>query len=128
MHYDMYPSKLEQRNLINLETQTVTEKPYYTCLYKFRDIEDLISLAHALPLPFFNTRLIHYGHFYYLSVMYPQERVTRRQDWGESIIFEYGERATGESIYRLEEYGKMIFSDNAVAHIRQHFPLLALKK
>lgn len=122
MNHDMYPSKLEQRNFINWQSETVTQKPYHPCIYKFREIEDVINLAHALPLPFFNSRLFHFGHFYYLSVMCPQDRLARRQDWGECIILEYGER-TGESIYRLEEYGKTIIAENAISRLRQYFPL-----
>ncbi|EGL83179.1 Negative regulator of genetic competence [Caldalkalibacillus thermarum TA2.A1] len=123
MNHDMHSSKLEQRHLVNQQTETVSHKPYYSCVYKFRDIEDVINLAHRLPLPFFNSKLIRYHHFYYLSVMYPQERMIRRYDWGESIILEYGER-TNESIYRLEEYGKVILAENAIATVRDYFHIL----
>jgi negative regulator of genetic competence, sporulation and motility len=125
MNHEMHSSKLENRTLSNHRSGLTKKPSIFSCLYKFRDIEDLILLSHRLPLPFFDTKMIRYKEHYYLAVLYPEQRVMRHHEWVESIILEYGER-TQATIHRLEEYGNTIVDENAVATIRTYFRRLTV--
>lgn len=120
MNHEMFSSKIDYRTTIDSK-QDRTKKPcYYSCVYKFNDIEHIISVSHRLTLPFFDSKLISYNNAYYLSVLYPENRVIRTNDWAESMILEYGVRSY-VSIHRLEEYGNTVISNNAIATVRDFF-------
>lgn len=102
--------------------RSLAELRYHSSVYRFRDIEEIIQLAHRLIQPYFNTKLIRYAAYYYLVVMLPEPRMMRSNAGSESLILEYGERGH-TSIYRLQEYGSTIFAENAIAEIVKYFKL-----
>lgn len=120
MNHEMYSSQLENRSTVadhqNIKKKTVLN----SSVYKFKDIEHIIQLAHRLALPCFDSRLVQFNQAYYLVVMYPEQNFVRGKDWIESIVLEYGERAH-TTTHRLDEYGNEIMSENAIATIKEHF-------
>lgn len=122
MNHEMYSSQVENRSIVPDMLKGNDTISYHSSVYKFRDIEEVIQLSHRLTLPFFNTRLLRYDLYYYLVVMLPEQRVMRSNDWVENLILEYGERGS-LSIHRLQEYGKTILSENAIATIVKYFKL-----
>lgn len=121
MNHEMYSSQLENRSIVS--DNVTNQKTYviHSSIYKFKDIENIIQLAHRLPFPFFNSQLFLYNNRYYVVVMYPeQQRLIRGKEWLESLVLEYGERAH-TTIHRLEEYGKEIIKENAFLTIKEHF-------
>lgn len=120
MNHDMYSSKLENRTLASPRSANVNPPDSISCLYKFKDIEDLISLAYRLPQPFFDTKILRMDGLYYLAVLYPEQRMVRGSDSVEGLILEFGER-TQVTIHRLEEYGRVILAKNAIARLRNIF-------
>lgn len=123
MNHDMYSSQIENRSLVAEQQARKQTSVYHSSVYMFRDIEHVIQLAHRLPQPFFNSKLYGYKQLYYLVVFFPENR-TLRGNWVESVILEYGERCH-LTVYRLDEYGKRILSENAVATIKDCFKCLA---
>lgn len=120
MNHDMHSSKLEKKQLTGQISTGAAKPKLFSSLYKFKDVEDVIQLAHCLPMPFLNTKLFAFEGNYYLTVIYPDQRSTRGQDWGESIVMEFGER-TQMSIHAIIEYGQMIMSENAIGTLRRYF-------
>ncbi|GAA0380386.1 adaptor protein MecA [Bacillus horti] len=123
MNHDMYSSQLENRSFTPEHKLSQHKTVYHSSVYKFKDIENVIQLSHRLPQPFFNSKMVQFNKLYYLVVYYPEHRFIRNRDWVESLVLEYGER-TPISVHRLEEYGKMIISDNALATIKHFFKQL----
>ncbi|WP_202078672.1 adaptor protein MecA [Caldalkalibacillus salinus] len=123
MNHDMYSSQIENRSYVT-EQQTGQKSPtLHSSVYKFRDIENVIQLAHRLPQPFFNSKLFQYHSYYYLVVYFPESRLVRGKDWVESLILEYGERCH-VTTHRLEEYGRELITENALATIKAYFKAL----
>lgn len=120
MNHDMFSSQVEHRAKIIDSPASVTELNYHSSIYKFRDIEEVIQLAHRITQPYFNTKLIRYAPYYYLVVMLPEQRVMRSNAALENLILEYGERGY-TSIHRLEEYGQIILDNNAIAVLAKYF-------
>lgn len=123
MNHEMYSSQLENRSSVADHLSTTKKTVLNSSVYKFKDIEHVIQLAHRLALPCFDSRLIHFNQAYYLVVMYPDQKHVRGKDWIESVVLEYGERAH-TTTHRLDEYGKEIISENAIATIKENFKLL----
>ncbi|WP_027408918.1 adaptor protein MecA [Anoxybacteroides tepidamans] len=88
----------------------------------FKDIEDLISLAHRADFTHVGNRLFQFEGRYYLFVEFDETYTEHEIDNWLSLLLEYGIDSQ-LTIYRLEEYGKEIISDNALATLAQHFPL-----
>jgi adapter protein MecA 1/2 len=124
MNHEMYSSQLENRSQVADQQSTQKKSIFHSSVYKFKDIEDVIQLAHRLTLPFFNSKLVRFNQAYYLIVMYPEQKLVRGKDWIESLVLEYGERGH-TTTHRLEEYGKEIMSENAIATIKNYFKILA---
>lgn len=120
MNHEMYSSQLENRSYVPEHRSAQNKQTYHSSVYKFKDIENVIQLSHRLPQPFFNSMMIQFEKMYYLVVFYPEQRFLRNRDWVESLVLEYGDR-THISVHRLEEYGKMIISSNALATIKHYF-------
>jgi adapter protein MecA 1/2 len=59
---------------------------------------------------------------YYLFVEFDETYTEHEIDNWLSILLEYG-MDSQVTIHRLEEYGKEIIRDNALATLAQHFPL-----
>jgi adapter protein MecA 1/2 len=124
MNHDMYSSQLSNRSIVEDNLTDQKNLILHSSVYRFKDIENVIQLAHRLTLPFYNSKLFHFNHNYYLVVMYPEQKLIRGKDWVESLILEYGERGH-ITIHRLEEYGKAILLENAFAHVKEYFGKLA---
>lgn len=123
MSHDMFSSQLQNRSLVADNQVNSQQTVYYTSVYKFRDIENVIQLSQRLHLPFFDSKLISFSNQYYLVVQYPENKWIKGKDIIESLILEYGDRSY-TSIYRLEEYGKVILAENAIATIKNYFKVL----
>lgn len=122
MNYEAHFSQVEHVNSIIKKAKDAHKPDFYSCLYTFKDIEDVIQLSHRLSMPYFNSSLISYEGVYYLTMIYPEQR-KKRIDCGESLILEYGQRSK-VTIFQLMEYGQSIIDTNAIATLREHFPLL----
>jgi adapter protein MecA 1/2 len=89
----------------------------------FKDIEDLIALAHRADFSSLTNRLFTFEDGYYLFVEFNDENYTEHEiDNVLSLLLEYGIDSQ-LTIYRLEEYGKEIIQDNALVTLAKHFPL-----
>ncbi|MBA2874934.1 adaptor protein MecA [Thermaerobacillus caldiproteolyticus] len=89
----------------------------------FKDIEDMIALAHRADFTHLKNRLFFFEGRYYLFVEFNDEDYTEHEiDNWLSLLLEYGTDSQ-VTIYRLEEYGKEIIHENALATLAHHFPL-----
>jgi adapter protein MecA 1/2 len=89
----------------------------------FKDIEDVIALAHRADFTELANRLFQFEGRYYLFVQFNEEDYTEHEiDNMLSLLLEYGTDSQ-VTIYRLEEYGKEIIHDNALETLKTYFPL-----
>ncbi|QHC03261.1 adaptor protein MecA [Anoxybacillus sp. PDR2] len=88
----------------------------------FKDIEDLIALAHRADFTNVKNSLFQFEGRYYLFVEFDENYTEHEIDNWLSILLEYGIDSQ-LTIYRLEEYGKEIIHSNALATLAKHFPL-----
>jgi len=97
------------------------ESLQFTIYYK--DIEDLIALAHRADFTALKNSLFVFENRYYLFVEFNNEDYSDNDvDNILSLLLEYG-MDTDLTIYRLQEYGKEIIHDNALATLAKHFPM-----
>lgn len=90
-------------------------------LLTFKDFEDLISLSNRQVLDSLTTKLYSFEGKYYLFVEFPEEQFEEDEiDDSLSILLEYGQEAQA-TIYRVEEYGKLIISEHVFKEIRKYF-------
>lgn len=90
-------------------------------LIAFKDFEDLISLSNRNILEDLSTKLYSFEGKYYLFVDFPEEEYDEEDiDNSLSLLLEYGYE-TAITIHRVEEYGKLIMSENVFSEIRRHF-------
>jgi adapter protein MecA 1/2 len=90
-------------------------------LIAFKDFEDLISLSNRNILEDLSTKLFSFEGKYYLFVDFPEEEYDEEDiDNSLSLLLEYGHE-TAITIHRVEEYGKLIMSENVFSEIRRHF-------
>ncbi|AYA75132.1 adaptor protein MecA [Bacillus sp. Y1] len=90
-------------------------------LIAFKDFEDLISLSNRNILEDLSTKLYSFEGKYYLYVDFPEEEYDEEDiDNSLSLLLEYGHE-TAITIHRVEEYGKLIMSENVFSEIRRHF-------
>lgn len=90
-------------------------------LIAFKDFEDLISLSNRNILEDLSTKLYSFEGKYYLFVDFPEEEYDEEDiDNSLSLLLEYGHE-TAITIHRVEEYGKLIMSENVFSEIRRHF-------
>ena len=90
-------------------------------LLKFQDFEDLISLSKRNGLDELATKLYFFEGSYYLYTEFSEDEYEEnRIDAILSVLLEYGSE-TPLTIYRIEEYGKMIMNSDVFAEIRKHF-------
>lgn len=91
-------------------------------LVKFADFEDVIALSHRLQLKDSMNELYTYEDRYYLYVEFDETLHEEEEiDVILSILLEYGEESA-MTIYRIQEYGKLIITENALETIHSHFP------
>lgn len=90
-------------------------------LLSFNDFEDVIMLSKRVHLDELSTKLYFFEGKYYLYTEFSDEDIDEEDiDDILSIFLEYGNE-TPITIYRLEEYGKEIMTENVFAEIRKHF-------
>ncbi|RWZ55141.1 adaptor protein MecA [Halobacillus fulvus] len=90
---------------------------------KFNDFEDVIQLSHYLSeKDTSEQKLFHFEDRYYLYIQFKDEDMSdEEQENVLSQMMEYGHESP-LTIYRLEEYGKTIFEEQALAMIEEYFP------
>lgn len=92
-------------------------------LVRFKDLEDVILLAHRLDGESFASSLYSYEGTYYLYFIFDELVLTEDEiDGFISYITEYGDEST-RTIHWIEEYGKKIIEENALNTIATNFPL-----
>ncbi|HEX7064502.1 MAG TPA: adaptor protein MecA [Bacillales bacterium] len=92
-------------------------------LIGFDDFEDAIQLGHRFDGGNLSTSLYHFKDAYYLhAVFHEEEEEDEQQDNQLSVLLEYGFE-TDLTIHRLQEYGKLIIKDQALATLRSRFPI-----
>lgn len=90
-------------------------------LLTFNDFEDLLSLSKRSSLDSISTKLYSFENKYYLYVEFPEELFSEDDiDDMLSILLEYGQE-TQVTIYRIEEYGKLIIADHVFEQLRTYF-------
>ncbi|MCA1031074.1 adaptor protein MecA [Bacillus timonensis] len=100
------------------------EEENFLFTIKFRDFEDIISLAHRVDLNNITNRLFTFNDKYYLFIEFNEE--SHSEDELEnmlSLVLEFGQESP-ITIHRLEEYGKEIIKEEALSIIKSNFPLL----
>ncbi|MFP7254602.1 adaptor protein MecA [Virgibacillus sp. 7505] len=90
---------------------------------QFRDFEDVIQLSHYFEETYgIENRLFHYKDRYMLYVEFDDSVLgDDEQEDVLSQILEFGYDSQ-TTIYRLEEYGKVIFAEDALTNVKQYFP------
>ncbi|MCG8397657.1 genetic competence negative regulator [Bacillus atrophaeus] len=87
-------------------------------IYQFRSFEDIIQLSESLQrIGIMGGTVYHYEGQYFLSL---DDLGSRSSEGVVAVLAEYGSPTT-LTIYRLQEYGKVIMDGNAVETIRTHF-------
>ncbi|MGL4522949.1 MAG: adaptor protein MecA [Bacilli bacterium] len=108
----------EESNLDMIEMR-ITLDIYPDLLYYFASWEDVISCAKALYYTGINAGTVyHFEERYYL--FFTVFEVFEHVEKCDAIISEWGEQSTISPI-RLEEYGKVIFSKQAIQQIYHYF-------
>ncbi|MGI8314426.1 adaptor protein MecA [Halobacillus mangrovi] len=105
------------------ESDDYSEEPL-TFTLKFNEFEDVIQLSHYLSLDeSLDLRLFHFEDKYYLYIQFTDENMS--DDEQENILSQLMEFGIESSItvHRLEEYGKVIFSENALQSVKEYFPV-----
>jgi adapter protein MecA 1/2 len=103
------------------QTNEINDNPLQFVI-RFKNLEDLISLAHRRDFSNLNNRLFAFENQYYLFVEFTEEDTDYDIDNLLSVLLEYG-LDSQMTIYRLEEYGKEIIASNALATLAKHFPI-----
>ncbi|QQE72787.1 genetic competence negative regulator [Brevibacillus composti] len=89
-------------------------------IYSFRDFEHLVEAAHRINAFLINGGAAYFYQGKYYLVLEELDVDQERYQKLIAILSEYGE-ATPTTVYVLEEYGKVVFSDDAVKEICRHF-------
>lgn len=90
-------------------------------LLVFNDFEEIISMSKETMLDSLETKLYSFDNRYYLYVEFPEDTFDEDEiDNYLSVLLEYGNEAQA-TIYRVEEYGKQILSENVFEEIRKYF-------
>lgn len=87
----------------------------------FNDFEDLIMLSHAVEANQFIDSIYSFEKHYYLYIEFHADTTDEEQDNLLSHILEYGYESN-LSIYRIQEYGKVIIEENGLQTIQKNFP------
>ncbi|WP_082234642.1 adaptor protein MecA [Halobacillus massiliensis] len=91
---------------------------------RFKEFEDIIQLSHYMDgkTEDVENTLFHFEDAYYLYIQFNDENMS--DDDQENILsqlMEFGHESS-ITIYRLQEYGKLIFDKQALAQVKGHFP------
>jgi adapter protein MecA 1/2 len=101
------------------------EDESFSIVIRFHDIEHVIQLSHSLnSANRFQNKLFHFESAYFLYIEFSNAEIDdEEQENILSHILEYGEESS-LTYYRLAEYGKVIYAENALQSISNDFPLL----
>ncbi len=102
-------------------TEEDDDEDFLSFMIRFNDIEDVISLSHNINSESFEDTLHHYENKYYLYVTFYDTFSESEQDDVLSRLLEYGDE-TDLTVHRIEEYGKVILSENALEQVNEYFP------
>lgn len=104
------------------DEDSLDEEELLEFLLVFDDFEDVIMLSKRSGLDDLITRLFHFEGKYYLYVEFPEDLTEDEEEIDDmlSILFEFGNE-TPVTVYRVEEYGKEIISQDVFAEIRKYF-------
>ncbi|QXE02725.1 adaptor protein MecA [Terribacillus sp. DMT04] len=121
---DKVDSVLEEKFGSHNETAEEEDEGELSFVIQFRDFEDVIQLSHYFEeTSGIENRLFHYKDKYMLYVEFDDSVLgDDEQEDILSQVLEFGYDCQ-TTIYRLEEYGKVIFAEDALAQIKQYFPL-----
>ncbi|NMP47509.1 genetic competence negative regulator [Bacillus subtilis] len=87
-------------------------------IYQFQSFEDIIQLSESLQrIGITGGTVYHYDGQYFLSL---EDLGSHTAEGVVAVLAEYGNPTT-LTIYRLQEYGKLIMDGNAVETIQTHF-------
>ncbi|MGP4070757.1 adaptor protein MecA [Halobacillus sp. B29] len=94
-----------------------------TFTLKFNEFEDVIQLSHYMSVEnSMDQRLFHFEDNYYLYIQFIDENMSdEEQENMLSQVMEFGHESP-VTIYRLEEYGKTIFDEQALTRVKEYFP------
>ncbi|MBB6453051.1 adapter protein MecA 1/2 [Salirhabdus euzebyi] len=115
--------KNTEEEIDDVDKEEEGEFESFSIMIRFQDIEHVIRLSQSIQsLEYYKDSLYHHDSSYYLFIEFEED--TLDDDAQENIlsfILEFGEES-GMTIHRLEEYGKLIYSENALATLKTHFP------
>jgi adapter protein MecA 1/2 len=89
-------------------------------IVRFNDFEDVIALSHRVNLHDVQNSLYVYENSYYLYVEFTDDVEEDQLDNTLSLLLEYGHESQ-LTIHRIEEYGKEIIKEQALAVVKKHF-------
>ncbi|MCX8002702.1 MAG: adaptor protein MecA [Anoxybacillus mongoliensis] len=107
-------------NIIKSSSTQAPDNPLQFVI-RFKNIEDVIALAHRRDFSTLHNKLFALENNYYLYVEFTEEDTDRDIDNMLSILLEYGQDSQ-MTIHRLEEYGKIVIAQQALTMIAKHFP------
>ncbi|GGE51230.1 adapter protein MecA 1 [Pullulanibacillus camelliae] len=102
------------------DQDSTVEEDELSFLISFNDIEDAISLSHAINDNFIETSLYHFDHSYYMYFSFNQEFTEFEQENDLSLILEYGDE-TDMTLDYIQEYGKVVIEDQALSTLKHYF-------
>ncbi|UOQ92841.1 adaptor protein MecA [Halobacillus shinanisalinarum] len=118
-------NQTEQNDKENNEEDELQEGAFEPLNFtlRFSEFEDVIQLSHYMTNDSnMDNSLIHFEDTYYLYIQFNDENMS--DDEQENILsqlMEYGHESS-VTIYRLQEYGKVIFAEDALMQIKDYFP------
>ncbi|MBO8156282.1 MAG: adaptor protein MecA [Bacillaceae bacterium] len=114
-----FQSEKNHEEEVELEPDLESELSF---IVRFEDIEDAIQLSLAFTDGYpFQDRLYHFENSYYLCIQFNDDELDdEEQENILSHILEFGHE-TGITIFRLQEYGKIILADHALEQLQKHF-------
>jgi adapter protein MecA 1/2 len=102
------------------DTELEEEEEMLQFLLSFADIEDILSLSQQVTVSDVKNDLYVLDNMYYLDITFDESMEAKLQDDILSQMLEYGEE-TPVTIHRVQEYGKLLIEDDALAELKGHF-------
>ncbi|WP_058308135.1 adaptor protein MecA [Gracilibacillus massiliensis] len=94
----------------------------FVVVVSFKELEDVIQLSHVFETaPGMRDHLYYFNNQYMLITRFDEDYLTDdEQEDLISQILEYGQEST-VTMFIVEEYGKVIFEENALHSVKEHF-------
>jgi adapter protein MecA 1/2 len=103
----------------HIKSETDDETLDFTLM--FQDFEHVLALAKRPRLEQLKTKLFSFENKYFLQVEFPEGMFEEDEiDDILSILLEYGQESP-VTVHRLEEYGKVIISENVFEQLNNYF-------